>query len=193
VIKASHSLALAAVAAFAAGAAQADIVVYTTSMDGPSESPPVASPGTGTSTVTIDEDLFRMHIVLSFQDLVGTTTVSHIHGPTAVPGAGVAGVMTPTPSFPDFPAGVTSGSYEREFDMTLTSSYSPGFLAASGGTALGAFSNLLTAMNEGRAYLNIHTTFVGSGEIRGFYQVPAPGAAALLGLGGLVAARRRRA
>jgi len=36
--------------------------VYFIVLDGPSESPPVASPATGTGTVTVDLDLFTMRI-----------------------------------------------------------------------------------------------------------------------------------
>jgi hypothetical protein len=176
----------------AAGAAQAHISVYTTSLSGPAESPPNPSPGIGFSEVVIDEDNFRMTIYAEFSGLTAGTTASHIHGPTPTPFSGVAGVMTPTPSFPGFPLGVTSGIYEREFDMTLPSSYGNAFLSSQGGNTLTAFSTFLTAMNEGRAYLNIHSTAFPGGEIRGFYTVPAPGAGAMVLLGGLVAARRRR-
>lgn len=48
-------------------------------------------------------------------------------------------------------------------------------------------------LRAGRFYLNIHTEGFGGGELRGnLVEVPAPGALALLGVGGL-ALRRRRA
>ncbi|MBL8746529.1 MAG: CHRD domain-containing protein [Phycisphaerae bacterium] len=48
-----------------------------------------------------------------------------------------------------------------------------------------------TAILAGNAYYNLHTSAFPGGEIRG-QVVPTPGALALVGLGGLVAARRRR-
>lgn len=105
----SRSFLLAASTVLIAGSAAAHEIVYTASMSGPAEAPPNNSPGTGFATITIDLDLATMHIVADFGDLIGTVTAAHIHGPTATPFAGTAGVMTPTPSFPGFPTGVTSG------------------------------------------------------------------------------------
>ncbi len=177
-----------------AGIASAHEIVYTTSLSGPNEAPPNASPGIGFSTLTIDLDLATMHIDADFSGLLGTVTASHIHGATAAPFAGTAGVMTPVPTFPGFPSGVTSGTYSNTFDLTLASSYNPAFVTANGGTISGAMNAMLAALADGKAYLNIHTSAFGGGEIRGFYTpVPAPGALAMLGLGGLMATRRRRA
>ena len=86
---------------------------------------------------------------------------------------------------------MTAGSYDNTFDMTLAGSYNPSYISAHGGTTATAFNDLLAAMTAGKAYLNIHTSAFPGGEIRGFL-VPAPGAAAMLGLSGLVALRRRR-
>jgi len=174
-----------------ATAADASIIVYTVVLDGPSESPPNASPGTGTGTVTIDTTLMTMRVQSSFSGLLGTTTASHIHAATAVPLTGTAGVATQTPSFSGFPLGVSSGSMDTTFDMTLATSYNPSYVTANGGTPASAFAALTLAMAQGRSYLNIHSTTFGGGEIRGFL-VPAPGAVSLLGLAGLFAARRRR-
>jgi hypothetical protein len=133
-----------------------------------------------------------MRVQASFSGLLGNTTVCHIHGLTALPGVGTAGVMTQTPTFPGFPVGVTSGTYDATFDLTLASSYNPAFITASGGTVSGAMNRLIQSLDEGRAYFNLHTSQFPAGEIRGFL-VPTPGAAAVLGMAGLVAMRRRRA
>ena len=48
-------------------------LVYTAHLDGPSESTPNASPGTGLATVTYDSLAQTLHVIVSFTDLVGTT------------------------------------------------------------------------------------------------------------------------
>ena len=178
----------------AAASAQATIINYSAFLDGPSESPPNASPATGQAFVDIDTVLHTMRVQVSFTGLLGPTTASHIHAATALPGVGTAGVATQTPTFTGFPTGVTSGVYDHTFDMTLASSYNASFVTANGGTAASAEAALFGAIAAGKAYVNVHTTAFGGGEIRGFLTpVPAPGAASVLALGGLFAVRRRRA
>src|SRR5688572_26658331 len=94
----------------AAGASQA--ITYTTELSGPNESPPVASPGTGTATVNFDAVAHTLRVNATFSGLLGNTTASHIHCCVATPGAGVAGVATQVPTFAGFPLGVTSGTYD---------------------------------------------------------------------------------
>lgn len=189
------ALSCAAVLALA-GVAQADILVFTATLSGPAESPPNNSPGMGSSIVTFDTANWTMRVEATWSDLVANVTVAHIHGATALPNEGTAGVMTPTPSFPGFPAGAgsTSGSYDQTFDMNLATSYNPMFLnnASNAGSVLNARQAVLNALAEGKAYLNIHSSQFTGGEIRGFY-VPGPGAAGLLAVAGVMAARRRRA
>jgi hypothetical protein len=154
---------------FLAGTAQATVYDFIASLSGPAESPPVPSPGTGTATVQYDSVAHTLLVTADFQDLVGTTTVAHIHAVTPAPFSDTAGVATYPTTFPGFPAGVTSGNYiSPVIDLTLDSSFTGGFLGAHGGTAAGAEAALLDAMLTGRAYFNIHSSFSGSGEIRGF-------------------------
>jgi CHRD domain/PEP-CTERM motif len=165
-------------------------------LDGPSEFPANASPGTGFATVNFDDSANTLFVDLVFSGLLGTTTASHIHAATAVPGAGAAGVATTTPTFPGFPLGVTSGSYTVTLDLTSASSYNPAYITANGGTTAGAEAALAAAMAAGEAYLNIHTTVVPGGEIRGFLTpVPEPSSLGLAVLGGAalaLGARRRK-
>jgi hypothetical protein len=108
-----------------------------------------------------------MRAQVTFQGLLAPNTAAHIHAATAVPFEGNAGVATTTPTFTGFPSGVTSGSYDNTFDMTQASSYNPSFVTASGGMS-NAEAALATAMANGKAYLNIHSTLYPGGEIRGF-------------------------
>lgn len=140
--------------------------IYTATLSGPAEEPPNASPGTGFAKVTINGTFMRVEA--TFSGLLGNTTASHIHAATANPLQGTAGVATTTPSFTGFPLGVTAGSYDFIYDMTQASSYRAAYIAANGGTTASAFAALQTALNEGKAYFNIHSSMFGGGEIRGF-------------------------
>lgn len=173
-----------------AGAAQA-ATIYKTTLSGLNP-PATGSPGTGAATLVIDGN--SMEISVDFAGLTAPTTVAHIHC-CAAPGFN-AGVATPTPTFPGFPAGVTSGVYNQTFDLTLPSSFNPDFITSAGGLA-NARTLLFTGLDAGEAYLNIHTTAFPGGEIRGHWAVvPEPQTWALMIAGFVVAGaaiRRRRA
>jgi hypothetical protein len=179
---------LAVLAAGLTGVARADSFV--TTLSGPAEFPSNTSPGRGFAQVDFDLASHMMHVHVDFNSLTGTTTASHIHSPTAAPppvGLGqTAGVATTTPTFTGFPLGVTSGSFDTTLDMTLASSYNPAFVAANGGTTASAEAALFAGISSGRAYLNIHSSTIGSGEIRGFLEpLPEPTSLCLLGVGTL--------
>ena len=184
-----------AIGTMAAASAHAAILHYDANLSGPAESPPNASPGTGFAEVDVDNIANTMHVHIDFTGLVGTSTASHIHAATPLPGSGTAGVATTTPTFAGFPLGVTSGTYDNTLDLTQASSYNPAYVTANGGTPASAEAALLAAMAAGTTYLNIHSSVFGGGEIRGFLlPVPEPSTAMLaaLGLVGLAAWGWRR-
>ena len=189
-----QSLAAAALVALVSMPAQAHLVTYYATLTGAAEDPPNLSPATGMAAVVIDDENSTMRVIANFSGLLGTVTVAHIHCCTAVAGVGNVGTATMIPSFPGFPAGVLSGSYDQTFDMSLGSSWRPGFVTANGGTTATAFSALMLGLDNGKAYFNLHTTFRPAGEIRGFFAVSEPGsltlAAAALGLAGATLRRR---
>jgi hypothetical protein len=129
--------------------------------------------GTGTGSLTYDDVARTLAIAVSFSGLSGTTTVAHIHAPTAVAGTGTAGVATTVPTFAGFPSGLRSGSYNTTLDLTLASSYRAAFITNNGGTTAGAEAALISSFNTGRAYFNIHTSSFPGGEIRAF-ATPVP-------------------
>jgi len=197
-IKCQHLMAVATplLLTFLTAQANAALFEYTAFLSGPNESPANASPGTGFADVFYNNTAHTLEVEVTFSGLTGNTTASHIHAATAAPGSGTAGVATTTPYFAGFPIGVTSGSYSNTLDLTLSSSYNPSYVTANGGTTASAEAALIAAINAGEAYLNIHSTTFGGGEIRGFLTlVPEPSSAVLLGGGMLAAAwklRRRR-
>lgn len=178
-------------------------VKYRAFMNGASENPVVPSNGLGTALVTMDLDLATMHVQASFSGLTGNTTASHIHCCTAISGLPPTnpstvtnvGVATTMPSFPGFPLGVTLGTMDTTFDMTLASSYNASFITANGGNIDGAYNAFLNGLAAGKAYFNIHSSFRTGGEIRGFLAlVPEPSSAmlAMIGLAGMFVRRRRK-
>ena len=189
----SRGLGIALALGFTSGIAGAQS--WTAILNGASEAPANASPGTGSATFTLTGNVLTING--TFTGLLGTTTASHIHCCTAAALTGTAGVATETPSFGGFPLGVTNGSFSLLLDLTLASSYNPAFVTAQG-SVVNARAALIAGMNSGRTYLNIHSSQFGGGEIRGFIisTVPEPSSvflttAGLLGIALLVARRRR--
>lgn len=160
-----HICALGAAALWLAPAAQAAVLIFGAELSGLNEVPANISAGTGSGVVTFDDGADTLRIKIDFAGLTGTTTVAHIH--CCVGPDGNAGVATTIPSFPDFPAGVTSGGYDRTFSLADITFYNPAFIASSGGTVDLARAALITGLSDRQAYLNIHTTDFPAGEMRG--------------------------
>ena len=112
-----------------------------------------------------------------FTNLTGNATAGHLHGPTVSGGAAAftqsAGVKYGLDSLAGWNASASAGG----FNGTVT------ILAAD-----------VAALENGQFYMNVHTAANGGGEIRGYLTVvPEPSTAALLVIGALgMAARRRR-
>jgi hypothetical protein len=142
-------------------------LIFTATMDGAQEAPPVVTGGTGMATLTVDDVSGAWTLTGMYSSMTGTVTVSHIH-------QGAVGVS----------GGVTSGG---------TLSNTAGMSGTLSGT--GTFSVAqLSSLQSGLFYVNVHSTVAPGGEIRGqLGLVPEPSVVLLGGLGGLCLLRRRRA
>ena len=107
---------------------------------GAQEIPAVVSSGTGTLTATYDADMNTLDYTITWTGLSGTVNNMHFHGP-ADPTIS-AGVQIGITGWPSTASGSVTGS--ASLDETQE-------------------ADLLA----GKWYYNIHTTFKGSGEIRG--------------------------
>ncbi len=113
------------------------VQAYTASLDGATEVPPRAVPGTGRFLANYDPATHKLSYSMSFTALTGPATAAHLHGPAAV--GQNAPVVVPFPPPIVSPFGGT---------MTLTDPQ-------------------VQMLQGGMMYANIHTAANPGGEIRG--------------------------
>jgi len=177
-------------ALLAAVPSHAAIIVKTATLTGAQETPPNASTATGSALVTVDTMTNMLTVNETFSGLIGgPAAAAHIH--CCAPAGVAAMVAIPFP-FPPFPA-ATGGQFIDSFDLTQATTYTAGFITASGGTAAAAEATFIAAFSSGTTYVNIHNAIFPGGEIRG-QLVPEPATASyfVAGIVGLLIARRRR-
>ena len=166
-------------------AAHAKPATFTANLTQANEVPPTGSAATGSATIVLDPTANTLSVQATFSGLTSNTVMAHIHcclASSFLTGVNV-GVATPVPAFPGFPLGVKSGTYSGVLDLTLASSYNPAFVTAQGSVAK-AEAALISGIQNGETYFNIHTTNFPGGEIRGFLSaVPEPSTWAMLLLG----------
>jgi CHRD domain/PEP-CTERM motif len=150
--------------------------------------------GTGTVALAFNTSTRMMFFDVRWSGLSGTSTVAHIHCCTALANTGFAGIAVDTPTLDNFPTGLSAGSYDGIIDLSLPINWGAAFINANGGSIDAALPVFLSALDDGRAYFNLHSTRFPGGEIRGFTQRSVPEPSTLL-LGGIAlagfAARRR--
>lgn len=168
-------LLLTAIAGVLATPLHAAPITYVATLTGAAEEPSNLSTATGSATIVIDAVAHTLRIATAFSGLLGLSTAAHIHvigGPGDANLLDTVGPVATVPLLPGFPLGVTSGSYDQTFDTTDAASYRTAFVTDSGGTPLLAEAALFSAIEQGRAYFNVHSTVFPAGEIRGFLALP---------------------
>ncbi len=125
---------------------------FTATLNGANERPnPVTTTATGNATLTLfDDDSISYRVQVASIDSV---TVSHIHfGDAASAGGLIVFLGTSSP-----PVSFTTLATLYQGTITRTSTFQGVF----------TFDSLLTRMNAGTSYVNVHTRRFGGGEIRG--------------------------
>jgi hypothetical protein len=123
---------------------------------------PTGSPtATGSAQITLDEDSI-LHVVVTVNgQLTSNVSLAHIHGPAA-PGATANIVLDFVPSMSAvISAGTRTG---RIVDVSYDLNTQP---VAAGGVLRIPANDLINMLSAGTAYVNVHTTTNGAGEIRG--------------------------
>lgn len=152
-----------------AAASYGEIFTFQVNLGGGEEVPPVITSATGLAQVMFDDVSFEITISGAFENLSSPVTVGHLHGLAAV-----GATAPPIFAFDISPDEETDGMSGSFFGMaTLSAVQAQGVI-------------------DGLTYINIHSEMFTPGEIRGQVEIPAPGAAAALGLLGLAGLRRRR-
>jgi CHRD domain len=162
--------------------------VFGSTLSGTNEAPPNASPAIGTGLITLSDAQDVLGISAVFLGLTGGTTNGGLY--CCAPAGANGGLAV---NFTGFVTGISFGGYANSFNLLSPTTYSASFLAAHGGTAVGAKSALVSGLLSGLSYINIATTAYQGGEIRGqnaqytvISPVPEPSQWAML-LGGLFA------
>jgi hypothetical protein len=137
------------------------------------EPPSISTTGRGTFRATISRDETSISYELRFSDLEGSVTQSHIHIAQRGVNGGIAMWLCGTTALPG-PAGTPSCNATEPANngvvtgvLTAEDVIGPNAGANPQGIAPGEFAEVLRAIRAGVAYVNVHSTRNGPGEIRG--------------------------
>jgi hypothetical protein len=145
----------------AQASAQTAVVMRTTLTGGEETPTPILSGAVGTAEVAVDTVNQEIAVRLRVFNLPNGSTASHIHvGPKGLSG----------PVVIDFPIGT---GRTGDFTLTFRVHDGPAFHARPE-IGIATFADALQAIAGGNAYVNVHTSAFGGGEIRGQLAVADP-------------------
>jgi len=140
--------------------------LFKANLHGYAEPPSVSSTGSGEFRALISKDETSIEYVLSYQDLEGDVTQSHIHlGQRGVNG-GISIWLCGTTTNPG-PAGTPDCGGPRAGTVSRVVTAADVIGPAGQGIAAGEFAEVIAAIRSGVTYANVHSTRNAGGEIRG--------------------------
>jgi hypothetical protein len=156
-------LSMACAVVVAAPAVLADSTLHAR-LRGYEETPAVSTAATGSFTAKITQDN-AIEYELSYADLEGDVTQSHIHFGKPGTSGGIAAWLCQ--GLTAGPVGTTNCDGARTGGATGVITAASVIGPAGQGIAPGEFEELLQAIREGATYVNVHSTLRPAGEIRG--------------------------
>jgi hypothetical protein len=130
------------------------------------EVPTISSPARGRFEAEINDD--SVEYELSFEGLQGVVTQSHIHIAQPNVNGGIMAWLCNTTTNQG-PAGFTGPACPAAPGGTVTGTIRPADIQAvtPQGIAAGEFEEFVAALKKELAYVNVHSSLFGGGEIRG--------------------------
>jgi hypothetical protein len=127
--------------------------LFTATLNGAQQVPPVPTPGTGTASILFNPDLSTISVNISSTGLLGAITAQHLH----VGAAGTNGPVAQDANGNNIELG-TANPATGTFTVDNSTAHNPG--------------GFISQLQAGNIYTNIHTSLFPNGEIRGqFSQV----------------------
>jgi hypothetical protein len=130
------------------------------------EVPAVISQARGEFRAKVNDDAPSIEYELSYRNLEGSVTQAHIHVGQRFAAGGIMIWLCSNLASPPTPAGVQPCPAAPG---TITGTITPADVVGPAGQGVnpGNFADALKAIREGVAYVNVHSTVAGSGELRG--------------------------
>jgi CHRD domain len=150
--------------------AAADDLMLKAKLEGYQEVPAVSSPGSGRLKARVDAGGESISYELTYDGLEGTPFMSHIHLGNRHTNGGImvwlCGNASTTPPVANPPAGTPACPVPGG---TVTGVLTAAQVVGPAGQLVnaGEFAELVKAIRQGAAYVNVHSNKVPSGEIRG--------------------------